>query len=160
MAGARAERVRLALGKKFSLTPSQVEQLLANAAGPLVGLKDHQEAWALRSDLQQLGVECSIAPVPRSHLAGIPRQVSVQSVDPDRRIGHAPRPMRASYQANSMRSGKSLSKVQPRHSKPLFTVPPLVRVALVVAVALVVGLTLQFSHERHADTVVVAESGH
>ena len=154
----RAERVRLALGKAFSLTPAQVEQLLANQAGPLVGLKEHQEAWALRNTLLQLGVDCAIAPVPRSNLAGIPKQVALQGVDINRHIGHAPRVMRASHHANSMRSGKSVARVQPKVAKPLFNIPPLVRVAAVLIVALVIGLGLQANRERHNDTVVAADS--
>lgn len=157
-AGMRADRVYLALGKKFGLSPSQVEQLLANKAGPLVGLMEHQVAWTLRNELQQMGVDCSIAPAPRSHLSDTGNRIALQGIDPHRRVGHAPRLQRVPRHAMAMRSGKPATARRRRPSGPRFSIPPLLRVAVVVAVAVVVGFSLQNTRERHADTVAVADS--
>ena len=62
--GYHPERVRAAVGNRFGITPAQVEQLLASQGGLLTELVDHQTAWQLKNLLQQLGVNCRIAPVP------------------------------------------------------------------------------------------------
>ena len=161
MAGARADHVRQAVGKKFSLTPTQVEQLLANRAGPLVGLMEHQTAFTLRTELQQLGLDCRIAPVPRSNLGNGDQRIALQGIESERRVGHPPRTIRASRQANSMRSGKAISPVQPRSSRSLLAnLPSWVRVAAVLVVALVIGFSLQTSRETQPESIVAADTSH
>lgn len=157
-AGMRADRVYQVLGKKFALSPSQVELLLTNKAGPLVGLMDHQAAWTLRNELQQMGVDCSIAPAPRSHLGDLGNRISLQGIDPHRRVGQAPRMLRAPRHAMAMRSGKPLTARRRRPSRPVFSIPPLLRVAVVLAAAVMVGVSLQSNRESHSDTVAVADS--
>jgi hypothetical protein len=158
-AGMRADRVYLALGKKFGLSPSQVEQLLANKAGPLVGLMEHQAAWTLRNELQQMGVDCSIAPAPRSHLGDTGNRISLQGIDPHRRIGQAPRMQRTPRHSAVMRSGRVKHvRRRPVSVRPAFSIPPLLRVAVVVAVAVVVGFSLQVNRERHTESLAVADS--
>ena len=158
-AGARADRVYLALGKKFALSPSQVELLLSNKAGPLVGLMEHQAAWTLRNELLMLGVECRIAPVPRASLDDTGARMTLQGTDVGRPLRQVPRPIRSSRHAMAMRSGKVAPvRPRPRSGWSAFSIPPLLRVAVVVAVAVVVGFSLQMNREHHNDTLVAADS--
>lgn len=158
-AGVHAGRVRMALGEKFALTPSGVEQLLANQAGPLVGLMEHQDAWTLRNDLQSMGVECRIAPVPRAHLHGVDTRMSLQGTDPHRHIGQAPSVYRSPRHAMAMRAGRVMpERHRPRRVRTSFNVPPLLRVAVVVGLTVAAGFALKGTGERPRDTVAVADS--
>lgn len=159
--GAGAARVRLALCKKFGLSPQQVEQLMLNQAGPLTGLMEHQAAWTLRNELQELGLDCRIAPVPRSNVKGFVDTMSLQGTDPDRRVGLAIPARRAQRQIQPMRTGKPIARVRSQPARPVFSIPPMVRIGTVLAVILLVGFSLQANREPHADaTVAAADSVH
>lgn len=157
--GMRADRVYLALGKKFALSPAEVELLLANKAGPLVGLMEHEAAWTLRNELRQLGVDCHIAPVPRSHLADAAPRMSLQVADPHRRSGQPPRPRPVSHPIRGVRRGQTVhARRRPARARAPLSLPPLIRVAVVLAVAVAAGITLQNSRESPGDAFVVADS--
>lgn len=137
--GYHPERVRAAVGNRFGITPAQVEQLLASQGGLLTELVDHQTAWQLKSLLQQLGVNCRIAPVPLSGLSERALNMSLRSAAADRHIGHAP-VRRANRQSVPMRSGKA--SIRPP-SRPQPASQPIWRLVAVVGVALVLGWYLQ-----------------
>lgn len=156
--GYHPERVRAAVGNRFGITPAQVEQLLASQGGLLTELVDHQTAWQLKNLLQQLGVNCRIAPVPLSGLSERAQNMSLHSPAADRHIGHAP-VRRANRQSVPMRSGKASIRPPSRPQTAGHT--PLWRLVAVVGVALVLGWYLQSG--RHpfqygaAPAPVVAE---
>ncbi|MEZ5511930.1 MAG: hypothetical protein R3F47_18905 [Gammaproteobacteria bacterium] len=156
--GAREERVRLALGKRFGLTPQQTEQLLQNQAGPLAGLLEHQVAFEVRNELQAMGLECRIAPAPRANIQGLADKVTLQASDSARRLGQAAPVQRAPHRAQSMRAGKV--RVEPRAARSSFSFSPGWRVAIIVALALFAGFSLQGAREPGHDTVAAADSVH
>lgn len=156
--GAREERVRLVLAKRFGLTPQQTEQLLQNQAGPLTGLLEHRAAFEIRNELQAMGVECRIAPAPRANIQGLADKVTLQAADVVRPMGLASPVKRAPYRARSMRAGKL--RVEPRPTRTSFSVSAGWRVAIIVALALFAGFTLQGAREPGHDPIVVADSVH
>lgn len=156
--GVREERVRLALGKRFGLTPQQTEQLLQNQAGPLAGLLEHQVAFEIRNELQAMGLECRIAPAPRANIQGLADKVTLQASDSARRLGQAAPVQRAPHRAQSMRAGKV--RVEPRAARSSFSFSPGWRVAIIVALALFAGFSLQGTREPGHDTVAAADSVH
>lgn len=90
-AGCHPQRVRAALASRFGLSPAQVEQLLCSQGGLLAEPVDHQTAWQLKSLLQQLGVDCRIAPVPLAGLGERADRIRLHPVAPGRHVGQAPR---------------------------------------------------------------------
>src|SRR5690606_39321709 len=94
-AGADPQRVRRALAARLGTEAAQLDQLLQNQGGALAELLDHQTAWKLKNLLQQLEVDCRIAPVPLSGLGAVSSKMTLQVPPNDRHIGHAPRVQRA-----------------------------------------------------------------
>ena len=143
--GFHPQRVRAAVGSRFGITPAQVEQLLASQGGLLTELVDHQTAWQLKNLLQQLGVDCRIAPVPLSGLGEQSSLLSLQTPAADRHIGHVPM-RRANRQSVPMRSGKGAIRSQalplPAHRNSTHR-SSLWRLVAVIGIAFVLGWYLQ-----------------
>lgn len=156
--GVREDRVRLALCKRFGLTPQQTEQLLQNQAGPLTGLLEHQVAWELRSELQAMGLECRLAPAPRANIQTLADKVTLQATDVPRRAGQPSPLRRAPSRARAMRAGKV--RVEPRPVRFPLTLSPGWRIAAIIALAVFAGFSLQGTRTPTGDTVAVAESVH
>lgn len=158
--GYHPERVRAALERRFKLTPRQVEQVLSNQAGPLLGLLDHQMAWNLKNRLHEIGVSCRIAPVPLSYLANVERRMSLQAQVSERRVGQPPRVQRASQQAMYMRSGKAAPAAKTRSAKAGGLANPLWRGLAVALLATLLGWYMLHPAHDAADGVVIAEAVH
>lgn len=166
--GCHPQRVRAALASRFGITPAQVEQLLASQGGLLTELVDHQTAWQLKSLLEQLGVECRIAPVPLAGLHDASDRLSLHAPATHRHVGHAPMrrqpgpPLRQSVPAPKTAGTRSSpartvsSRSNPRPAGAAH--PQLWRMLAVVAVAFVLGWYLQSARHQNAPAAASAST--
>lgn len=161
--GCHPQRVRAALSTRFGITPAQVEQLLASQGGLLTELVDHQTAWQLKSLLEQLGVECRIAPVPLASLHDVTDRISLHAPAAHRHVGHAPMrsrpdqpPLRQSapvVKSNSRRiPGRSRTRPASNSHTQIW------RMVAVIATAFVLGWYLQSGRQHTSLPTAVTAS--
>ena len=108
------QTVKLALANSLNASELEVDALLQNQAAICKNSMEHQDAWMVKSDLLELGVDCQIKPVPLHGINARAGAISLQGADIDSHEPPKPVVVRKANHATRMRSGQGQRKQVPK----------------------------------------------
>lgn len=105
--GHNPQRVRKMLMVSLNASEGQVDALLENRAPVSKKIMEHQDAWKVKTGLQDLGVDCQIQPQPLLGLSERAGSYSIKGSEISKNAPAKPVVVRRASHSNAMRSGKA-----------------------------------------------------